>query len=203
MKNIILAVLICLGLGTCNAQVGPAATGGTTTISAGGAAVAFHYQGNWTVGTLLPQSFDIKDWGAQKGNSFSVEVIELIAPAAAGFNSYLVGGRYSPDISSFVNHSNLSGDQFRVFVRGAGGETTLVGGAKGTGMFGGGVSYMITPNLTWTTIEGYGVYFNGQWTPGVSAGIAYVFNGQQSPSFAVKRMVAKAARKAAAVRDVR
>ncbi len=191
---VIAAFALCL---PATAQVAPAATGGSATVTAGGAAVAFRYQGNWSVGTLLPQSIDVIDWGTQKGNSFSAETLEVLAPGA-GFNSYLAGGKIKFDISSLISKTNFSADQFQPFCRGAGGETTLAGATKPTALGGCGVSYMITPNLTWTTVETDWLYFNNAWTPGVSASILYTFNPSASPSLAVHRMLAKRARMAAA-----
>ena len=201
-KGIFAFGLVLTVLALCSvsqAQVAPAATGGTTIVSASGSAVALKYQSNWSAATLLPQSFDIFDYGAQKGNSVSVETVEFLAPGP-GFNSYLFGTRLDFDISGLISGSNLSGDQFRPFVRAAGGETTIGSATKPTALVGGGVAYMITPNLTWTTIEGYCLWFNGSCSPAISDGIQYHINGQNSQAAAVKRMLHRAALKAAAVR---
>jgi hypothetical protein len=202
MKRIFASVL-CIALASvAGAQVVPAATQGTMTVSAGSEAVAFHYNGAWSVGNHTTESFDVLDWGAQKGNSFSAEVNEFFAPAP-GFSSYLVGGKYTPDISGLVSKTNLSGDQFRVFLQGAGGVTNLPSGATATAMGGGGATYMFTPNLTWSTLDAYALYFNGKWTTALSSGIYYTFNAQQANSFAVQRMIRRAAAKQAAARSVR
>lgn len=196
---VLTALLFVAFCSVLSAQVAPAAMSGTTVVSAGSEAMALHYLGGWSVANHSTESFDILDWGAQKGNSFSVQIHQLVAPTP-GFNSYLVGGQWSPDISGIINGSNLSGDQFRLFMQAAGGETTLPIGARGTVLAGGGVSYMITPNITWTTVDGYWLYFNGGSSYAVSSGLQYAFNGQQSQSYAVQRMLIKAAKKAAAIR---
>jgi hypothetical protein len=191
----LLVVALCL---PAIGQVVPAATGGTTTVSASTEAVAFHYNGNWSVGNLNTQSFDIIDWGAQKGNSFSAEAAELLAPTP-GINSYLGFGKYTPDISSFISKTNLSADQFQVFVRVGGGETTMGGNSYGTMVAGGGATWSAIPNLNLSMGDVYWIRFNGVNSIYASAGLRYIFNPNASPSFAMKRMLARQARKAAAV----
>lgn len=195
--SIVLAISALCSMSS--AQVQPAGTGGTTVVSAAGEVVAYRALGSWSVANHNSQSFDVLDWGAQKGSSLSAEVHEFIAPTPA-LNSYLAGVKIVPDISGIIGKSNLSADQFQIFGQFAAGETTVPSGAKTTIMAGGGVSFMLTPNLTWKTADGYLLRFNGANTYAISSGLQWIFNGQSSPSFAVHRMMVRAAKKAAAVR---
>jgi opacity protein-like surface antigen len=164
-------------------------------VSAGSEAVAYDYAHTWSAGTHLTQDVDVIDWGAQKGNSFSAEVSEFLAPTPA-INSYLVGGKFTPDLSGLLGKTNLGVTQFQMFVQGAGGETTLPGLTASTGMAGGGASWMATPNLTVNMADGYWLRFNGQNTFVITAGVRYLFNPQASQSMSMKRwMLRRASRR--------
>jgi hypothetical protein len=161
-------------------------------VSAASEAVVAHYQGMWTPGNHTTESFDVIDWGAQKGNSFSAEIHEFLLPTI-NVNSYLAGGKFVPDISALVKKTNIPSDQFQVFLQAGGGVTNVPAGSKTTFMGGGGAAYRATPNLTWTVLDGYVLCFGGQCAPTASTGLVYTFNPAASQSLMMKRLIARRA----------
>jgi opacity protein-like surface antigen len=152
---------------------------------------ALNYNGSWSPANHTTQSLDLIDWGAQKSNSVDIEAHEIVA-SSAGFNSYLAGLKYTPDISHISNKTNIPSDNLVVFLQGAAGTSTLNNANnKFTFIAGAGAQYRLTSSLAWSTIDfRYGQVGPKRSLEG-STGLIYFFNPQASHSLTVKRFMAK------------
>lgn len=177
-------ILLALALLPAIAR-GQSATSNGLAFTASTEAAACHYQSAWTVCDLTTESLDLLDWGATKENSLSIEGYELVAPSA-NLSAYLGGVRITPDISALLKPTNLSAGSFSVFVQGAAGVAPVVGGSKIAWFAGGGANYMITPSLTWSTIDARVGQVGSSPIVEVSTGISYLFNPQNSNNAAIK-----------------
>ena len=155
-------------------------------------AVGLHYNNQWSAANTTTVSLDVLDWGKAKGNSLSAAEYTIIAPGG-GFNSYLGGIRYVPDISSLVKPTNISTEQFGVFAEAAVGTSTFSNSTpdKVTFLIGGGANYRLTPNLSWSTIDFRWGRLGAQDFYTASSGLVYHFNPQASKSLAEKRLLAR------------
>jgi hypothetical protein len=154
----------------------------------------------WSAGNHTTETLDLIDWGAQKGNSLSVEGHEVLAPSA-NFNSYLGGVRVTPDITSLLKKTNISTDQFGVFAQAAAGSSTLTAGNKFTFLFGGGAMYRLTTNLAWSTVDARWGRIGSQTFYEASSGLVYYFNPQSTQSAAMRRFLARRTARANAFKN--
>jgi hypothetical protein len=125
------------------------------------------------------------DWGATKQNSLSIEGYELMAPTA-GFSAYMGGVKVSPDISKILAKTNVPASSFSVFVQGGVGVAPIANTSRVAWFAGGGAKYMITPSLSWSTVDARLGQVGGTSFVQVSTGISYLFNPQNSNNAAVK-----------------
>lgn len=163
-------------------------------------ATALNYQKSWTPATHTTESLDLIDWGAQKGNSLSIEGHEI---AASPFNAYFGGVKVVPDLSSLFKKTNLPADSFQLFVQMAGGVATFTANNQIAFLFGGGGSYRITPNLTWSTVDIRYLRVGSGNAIEMTSGLLYNFNPQATNSFALRRMILRRAAIKAATAQIK
>lgn len=165
-------------------------------------ATALKYNGSWGPASHTTQSLDLIDWGNQRSNSLNIEAHEIVVPA--GFDSYLAGIKYTPDISKISNKTNIPSDCFTIFAQAAAGTSTLSNkDNKFTFIAGIGAQYRVTTNLAWSTFDfrygrlGPNSFFEG------STGLIYFFNPQASHSLTAKRFMLRRAKLAEASKTIR
>ena len=186
-KLSVILLVICLGAVTAQAQQ----------LSTQATASAFHYQGNWLVGTEQTQSFPLAYFGQQKGNVFSLGAREIIVPGS--FNAYTALGNYQPDLSKLIAKTTFSPDQFSLSFDLAGGLATLADNTTKPTIEGRvNFAYALSPNVALTGAYAGGGMIGKDRFVVVSAGLQYMFGAQHSPSAAVQRLVRRAALKRAA-----
>ena len=181
MKHIIFAFAALAMSLTLNAQNG-------VTFSTSSEATALNYNGAWSAADHTTETLDILDWGATKANSLSVEGHQIVG---SPFKSYLGGVRLTPDISAILKPTNISPDQFGVYLQGAGGVATLPTGSQVTFLAGGGANYRLTANLAWTTVDAHYLRVGSVNAWEMSTGLAYFFNPQATQSVSLKRFLAR------------
>lgn len=182
LPMLLLVLLLSMAL-TAHAQTG-------IPFSTATEATALNFGNNWYAADHTTESLDLFNWGAQKNNVLSVEGHQIIAGPTAGWNSYLGGLKYQPDITPLLSKSNVSSGLFQLYVQGAVGVATVSSGSQVSYILGGGAQYRLTENLGWNTVNFR--YINVGGIPGkeISSGIAYYFNPAASKSLTVKRLVA-------------
>lgn len=183
---------VCFAVvGLCLAQLSLAQTATTPTpppsaptptsngFSGASEAVAIHYSGDWSAGTIATESYDFFDFGASKTNHVYVEGKELLAPTP-GFNAYLGGIRIEPDLSSLFKKTNVSAGAFSLYLSGsAGNGIPSSGGSHITFLLGGGVKYNLTSSLSWQTLHADYGRFGTQQFAVISTGLSFIFGGKQ------------------------
>lgn len=192
---LVVILVLLFGATSLSAQSGVTFTG-TTEVT------ALNYKGAWGAANHTTESLDLIDWGTTKGNSLSIEGHQLVAPTPS-LNAYMGGVRFTPDISTLIKNTNLSSDQFGVFMQAAAGVGTLPQTSSFAFFLGGGVNYRLTSNLSFSTVDfrigrvGSSAYYE------VSSGIQYIFNPQAAKSVSVKKFLAKRAQLASLKATIR
>ena len=184
----ILSFIAILALSITAAAQAP--TTGGVVFSTTAEATALNYNGTWGPAAHTTESFDLIDWGMQKGNSLNVEGHQLVSTP---FNAYLGGVKFVPDISSLISKTNIQAGSLSVFLQGAGGVSTFTTGNHVAFLAGGGLSYRATPNLQWSALSVHFLRVGSRNAIEMSTGIAYFFNPQVSQSVAIKKMIARRA----------
>lgn len=139
-------------------------------------AVAIHYNGEWSAGTDITQSFDFLDFGAKKGSHLYLEGRQLLAPGP-GFNIYAGGLKIEPDFSSLFSKTNLGAlGNFSTYFSGAAGNgVPTVGGSHISFLAGAGVRYKLTSALTWQSLQvQYGQFGSNKFAV-LSTGLSFIF----------------------------
>ena len=138
-------------------------------------AIAFHYNGAWSAGTTITQSFDFLDLGATKSNRIYLEGKELIAPTP-GLSLYMGGVAFQPDLTKALSKTNVAPGSFSAtFEAAVGNGVPSVGDSHIALMVGGGVKYQISTALTWQSLNAFYGRFGSNSFAGVSTGLAYFF----------------------------
>lgn len=139
-------------------------------------ATALDYAGAWTPATHVTESMDILDFGKTKTNHINLEGHEIVA-SGAGFNSYLGGVRYTPDLTTLLKKTNIPATGFGAYFQGAVGNTTFTSksGSNFSGLLGAGIQYKMTSSLTWSSLHIAWLRVGGQNAVEMSTGLQYVF----------------------------
>lgn len=138
-------------------------------------AVAVHFNGEWSAGTLVTESFDFLDFGTAKGNHLFVTGQQFLAPTP-GLQAYLGGITIQPDFTKLLSKTNVPTGNFSAFISGAvGNGLPSVGGSHISFMAGGGIKYTLTQSLTWQTIQGYYGRIGSQPFEAISTGLSFIF----------------------------
>ena len=138
-------------------------------------AIAFHYDGAWSAGTTVTESYDLIDLGAAKGNHVFVEGKELLAPTP-GLNLYMGGVAVQPDLTRVLSKTNVAPGAFNATFEAAIGDgLPATGGSHIAFLTGGGVKYQVTSSLTWNSLNAFYGRFGSTSYAGVSTGLAYFF----------------------------
>jgi hypothetical protein len=179
---ILLAAMLALAMPARAQTATPVSTPSASTSSATGFvassdAVAVHYAGAWSAGTLITESYDFLDFGASKGNHVYLEGQELIAPTP-GFQIYGGGIGFQPDLTRLLNKTNVQPSAFQaIFQLAVGNGVSSSGGSHMAYLIGGGVKYILTPSLTWQTLEAHYGRFGAEPFEDISTGLALAFGG--------------------------
>jgi len=181
MKQTLLSLTLLAVAVTASAQ-------SSVTFATSSEATGLNYAGSWGAANHTTETLDAIDWGAAKGNSLAVEGHQLIAPSF-NFNSYLGGVRVTPDISALLKPTNISPDQFGLYIQAAGGVSTLKAGNQLTALVGGGANYRLTTNLAWTTVDAHWLRIGNMNAWEMSTGLEYIFNPNSTQSMATKRFL--------------
>lgn len=164
-----------IGTPAIQAQVAPTPIPTSQGLSAESDAMAVHFNGEWSAGTLVTESFDFLDFGAAKGNHLFLTGQQFLAPTP-GVQAYLGGITIQPDFTPLFKKTNVPTGNFAVFVSGAvGNGIPSVGGSHISFLAGGGVKYSVTSNLTWQTIQGYYGRIGSQPFEAISTGLSFIF----------------------------
>lgn len=147
--------------------------------SASSEAVALHYNGEWSPGTIATESYDFLDFGKTKSNRIYLEGHELIAPTP-GLNIYAGGIKFEPDLSNVFKKTNVQAGSFSAFFTGAvGNGVPSTGGSHISFLAGGGVKYNVTSSLSWQSLQAqYGRFGSNQFVV-ISTGLSFIFDGQK------------------------
>ena len=188
--KIVLSFIAILALAISVIAKAQTPTTGGVVFSTTAEATALNYNGAWGPAAHTTESFDLIDWGAQKGSSLSVEGHQLVSTP---FNAYLGGVKFTPDISSLISKTNIPAESLSVFLQGAGGVSTFITGNRVAFLAGGGLSYRATPNLQWSALSVHFLRVGSKNAVEMSTGLAYFFNPQVSQSVAIKKMIARRA----------
>lgn len=138
-------------------------------------ALAVHFNGEWSAGTLVTESFDFLDFGTTKGNHLFLVGQQFLAPTP-GLQAYLGGVVIQPDFTKLLNKTNVPTGNFSAFFSGSvGNGLPATGGSHISFMAGGGVKYTLTTSLTWQTIQGYYGRIGSQPFEAISTGLSFVF----------------------------
>jgi hypothetical protein len=138
-------------------------------------AVAFHYNGSWSAGTTVQESFDLMDFGATKSNRLFVAGKQILAPTP-GLNAYLGDVIFQPDLSKLLNKTNVAPGSFSTVIEGGVGVgLPATGNSQITWEAGGGVKYQVTSSLTWQSLNAFYGRFGSTPFAGMSTGLAYFF----------------------------
>jgi len=134
----------------------------------------------WNVGTHLTQSFDFIDWASSgsttKGNHISLTADQFLSPAA-GVSLYTAGLQVQPDFSSLLNKTNVAPGSLNAFLSGGVGAGSVGSGNNQLGWFvGGGLHLLISPSVSWSTLQVNYAGVGGQPVITMSTGIQYFFN---------------------------
>ena len=177
----IIAPLLILGLlaAPTHAQTATAAPTAAPTAPVGftgsSEAVAFRYNGNWSAGTTVTESFDFLDLGAAKSNRLFIAGKQILAPGP-GLNMYLGDVIFQPDLSKVLNKTNVAPGSFSArFEGGLGVGLPSVGASEIAWEAGGGVSYEMTTTLAWQSLNAFYGRVGSQSFAGLSTGLAYFF----------------------------
>lgn len=176
-KTGILLLTALLFGGVCQAQAvsNPSPIQAPAGFSAASSAMAIHYKGEWSAGTLVTESYDFLDFGQTKANHVYVEGFELVAPTV-GLNVYGGKLRLEPNLAALMNKTNVTAGSFQAFFDvGAGNGVPSAGGSHIVLTAGGGVRYQVTPSLSWQTLEGHYGRFGSVPFAYISTGLKYVF----------------------------
>jgi len=176
------AILLMIGMATMctgrvNAQeVTPTPTPVASPTFTGSAdAVAFHYKGQWGVGSLTTESLDFIDFGKTKSNHLFVEGRELVA-STAGLNVYTGGVAIQPDLTKLLKKTNVSTANLSVSLNaGAGAGVPSSGGSHISFLMGGGLRYKATSALTWNALQAQYVRYGSTNSAAISTGLAFAF----------------------------
>lgn len=176
-----------------NAQTG-------LSFSAGDAAVALHYHGNWYAGTVVSEKLDVKDSAADTNgyvNSFYALGEEKVFSSTSGFNYFGGGFELVPTktLAAFLKNTNIPADSFRVYASGTVGNVIqTIGSSYLSGSVNAGASYALNQNgtIVWNTVQG------GWQNPGifyVSTGLQAIWGGsattQSAKEAKLRRQAAK------------
>lgn len=199
---LILVLLAMAALLLCPAAVrGQAAAPTPAGFVASSDALAIGANGTWGAGNLTTESYDFLDYGATKSNRIFAQGVELAAPSV-GLSVYGGGLLWQPDISALIKKTNLPSGNFLVFVdASAGNGIPATGKDRVSGVFGGGLKYIVNDTVTWNTIRFEEVFFGNSRYPAISAGISAYFGGTPSSaaiSSNVKRALTSRIAKASA-----
>jgi len=138
-------------------------------------AVAVYYQGEWSAGTHVTESFDFVDFGKTKANHLYVEGHEFMAPTP-GFSIYAGGIKFEPNISSLLSKTNVNPSSFGVFLTGAvGNGIPSTGNSHVSYLFGGGAKYQVTSALSWQSLTAEYGQFGNQKFAAISTGLSFIF----------------------------
>ena len=171
--GVILFWFACAGM--LSAQTAPSTPTTSNGFSGASEAVAVFYNGDWSAGTHVTESYDFLDFGAKKTNHLYVEGHELLAPAP-GFNIYAGGLKVEPDLTALMNKTNVGAGNFGVYVSGAvGNGMPSSGGSHVSFLAGGGVKYKITNSLTWQSLQAQYGRFGSNSFAIISTGLSFIF----------------------------
>lgn len=138
-------------------------------------AVAISYNGAWSAGTLVNESYDFMDFGKTKTNHIYLLGTELIAPTP-GFSIYAGGIRYEPDLTKLFSKTNVQPGSFSAYVNASvGSGVPSVGTSHIAFVAGGGVKYEITRSLTWQTLQAGYIRNGAQGGSYLSTGLSFIF----------------------------
>jgi hypothetical protein len=138
-------------------------------------AVAIFYGGEWSAGTHVVESYDFLDFGRSKSNHLYLEGHQLLAPGP-GFSVYAGGVKFEPDLTPFLQKTNVPASNFGVtFSAAVGNGIPSMGGSHVSFLAGGGVKYNLTQSLSWQTLQAqYGQFGSNRFAV-ISTGLAFVF----------------------------
>jgi len=138
-------------------------------------AVAINYQGAWSAGTHVTESYDFMDFGSAKANHLYLQGHELLAPGP-GVNIYAGGIQYEPDIHKLIAKTNVPAGSFVVYVQGAAGNgTPSVGKSHMSFIAGGGVQYHLAGALTWQALNAQWFRYGNTSGTAISTGLTFIF----------------------------
>jgi hypothetical protein len=148
----------------------------------------------WGVGNLTTESYDLIDFGATKSNRVFGQGVQLLAPSC-GLSIYGAGVLVQPDLSLLLKKTNIPvGNLITFFDASAGNGLPSVGNNHVSVVLGGGLKYILSDNITWSTVRFEEVFFGSNRYPSVSTGLALYFGGtpaSASVSPAVKKSLIK------------
>jgi hypothetical protein len=195
MKTLVLCLVVAMLTSVTVAQ-----TATPSGFVASSDALAIGVNGSWGVGNLTTESYDFLDYGPTKSNRIFLQGVELTAPNA-NLSIFGAGVLWQPDISSLLKKTNLPTGNFIAFVdANAGDGIPTTGNSRVSAIFGGGLKYIMSDNLTWNTIRFEEVFFGSSRYPAISTGLSAYFGGipaSPAASSNVRRSLLKRAAMAA------
>lgn len=151
----------------------PASGAPPSLFAASSEATAFHFASAWSAASHTTESFDLIDWGKTKANSFAVEGHEILAPTP-GYNIFLGGGRYTPNLTNLLSKTNVPAGTFAPYFQAAIGVTSAPTSHIAT-LAGVGIQYRVTSSLAWSTLHAGYLRLGNQSAFEVSTGLQYFF----------------------------
>lgn len=175
MKLPVLAIIAVVAVVVLALFLVPIASAQSNGFAGASDAVAIHFNGEWSAGTHITQSFDFLDFGASKNNHLYLEGHQLLAPGP-GFNAYAGGLKIEPDLSKLIKKTNVQPGAFGLsFSASVGNGVPSVGGSHISEIFGVGAKYNLTNSLTWKSLEVDYARFGTTNYQVISTGLAFAF----------------------------
>jgi hypothetical protein len=138
-------------------------------------ASAIYFNKAWGTGTHVTESYDLIDFGKTKANHVYVEGHELVA-STAGFNIYAGGLAYEPNLSGFLNKTNVTSSNLgATFYAALGNGVPSTGGSHVSAIVGGQLKYKATSSLTWNALQASWLRFGPQNGYSISTGLSFIF----------------------------
>ena len=172
MRGFIAVITLLLGSLVINAQTAPPTSTG---LSASTDAVGVYFNGAWTPGAHITQSFDLMDFGATKTNHLYIQAHQLLAPTPA-LNLYTGGFELQPDLGKLFSKTNVPANTLQLFFNGSAGVGTIGSGSNQVSFLaGGGIRYNFNSSVTWNSLQATYMRFGSQNAVAISSGLTYIF----------------------------
>jgi hypothetical protein len=177
-------ILLILGTGLFLMPMNVYAQTTTTTTSASNgfvadsSVVALHYDGVWSAGTHVTESYDFYDFGTKKANHVYIVGHELLAPTP-GFSVYAGGVAIEPNLATLFKKFNVPADTFSAqFDAALGNGVPSSGGSHISALAGGLIKYRATSQLSWNALEVQWVRYGSNNGAAISTGLSFIFGGK-------------------------